>query len=129
MPSPMEEVQHMATTFAFGADPRRDSCLEGMPHGFHLSACNAHLQLLPFWTNYTIVEAPVLMRKLFGGLTEFPQKPGRSFQAANFGAEDGNGYISRKSLLKLLGDSFEGATVDELLREVDPEDTGAVPTP
>ncbi|CAJ1343804.1 unnamed protein product [Effrenium voratum] len=39
---------------------------------------------------------------------------------------DGNGYISRKSLLKLLGDSFEGATVDELLREVDPEDTGAV---
>ncbi|CAK9073997.1 Calcium-dependent protein kinase 12 (OsCDPK12) (OsCPK12) [Durusdinium trenchii] len=37
---------------------------------------------------------------------------------------DGKGYISRDSLLKLLGES-EG-DVDELLKEVDPKETGKV---
>ncbi|CAE7414961.1 CPK3 [Symbiodinium microadriaticum] len=39
---------------------------------------------------------------------------------------DGRGFISRESLQKLLGDSFEGAPVEELLAEVDPEQQGRV---
>eukprot|EP00439_Symbiodinium_sp_Y106_P013816 s3754_g1.t6 len=40
--------------------------------------------------------------------------------------DDGRGFISRESLQKLLGDSFEGAPVEELLAEVDPEQQGKV---